>query len=497
MFNKAFTGEQPATKRQSLLLARLRGFRRVYSPLNMLLLIGRFLQKRAIRTLSLVAVAVWTVLYKSYDNLVALSASAAGARLLEMVLPHIGSIALTVGLLFPLGLLLIFIHNAVAVNFERRARINNLLLAGDLKKAVLIVPYLEQLWEEVYSSERNVNPAMVVRNKVEFVTLAHSAILKPEPQTIQELRVGFPLLVAESWARRGLFTVEDHIGDLVEFHQTLRDLRWLRYAAWQRELLNLVRGDPQPAFWHSFTIRKFMLLIGGCLQRLNQRNIDEYGRFVRAEHFIWPSEELDTALAEQFGEQLLTDLQAERRRIFRLVFGNDWATARLQVFWMFCHDYKTTLRLRLEFDPWFVMRGGVEAELRGLELEFGKRLVKKREFAKRYASAKNSRHTCAEWLTQGWLKSEDRLFRRIVWVALHANLFGAGQLDVNDESACKLWLGELRQHVPRLNRGLRKAREIHVLARHQFDVYSLIVWQLGEYATTEELAPAQPASNGV
>lgn len=471
----------------SRLLARIRGFRRVYSPLNVLLLFGRFLQKRAIRTLSLVAVAVWTVLYNSYDNLVELSASDAGQRMLETVLPHISSIVLTVGLLFPLGLVLIFVHNAVALNLERRARVNNLLLAGDLKKAVLVVPYLEQLWEEVYSPEVNINPSMRVRNRDEFVELAHSAILRPEPQTIQELRVGFPLLLAESWARRGLFTTEDHIADLVEFHQTLRDLRWLRYAAWQRELLNLVRGDPVPTFWHSFAIRKFKLLIGSCLQKLNQQHIDEYGRFIRAEHFIWPSDELDAALAAQFGDEVLADLKVERLRVFRLVFGNDWQTARLQIFWMFSRDYKTALRMRLEFDPWFVLRGGLEQELSNLEGEFGKRLVGKRELKKRRQLAVESRHVCAEWLTRGWLKADDRLFRRVVWVALHAKLFGAAHLDVDDELNCKMWLGELRQHMPRLNRGLRKTREIHVLAKHQMDVYSLLVWQLGEYAEAEKI----------
>ena len=481
------------------MLNAARVFRRVYSPLNVLLLLGRFLQKRAIRTISLTAVAVWTVLYKSADSVMSVISGSQRLALVELILPHMSTLALTLGLMFPIGLILTFVHNAIAINLERRARVNNLMLTGDFKKCVLIEPYLKQLWREVYQPEQDVNPHMLVDNEADFVRAATVAINTAQPQTVQEQRLGFPLLLAESWTRRGLFTTEDHLADLVEFHQTLRDLRWLRYAAWQRELLSLVRGDPQPPFWHSFTVRKFKLLVGGYLAKLNQADASSsnnfQGWFIRAEFFIWQHAEMEKVLVQNYGAELVAELKRERKSIFRRVFGDDKIQARQQLFWMFKRDYQSTLNLRLSFDPWYVLHGGLEDECFDVQKTYGSALIKPKKLQVLQASARESRHIQAEWLTKGWLHSEERLFRRVVWVALHANLFGAHKLKTDDEFQVRIWISNLREHLPRISRGLRKIREIHVLAKHQLDVYEAIVLEMGEYDVidaddTEAVSPA-------
>ncbi|KAA3619003.1 MAG: hypothetical protein DWQ08_16005, partial [Proteobacteria bacterium] len=116
----------------------------------------------------------------------------------------------------------------------------------------------------------------------------------------------------------------------------------------------LLAPEAAPSFWYAFTVRKYCTLLGTSLANLN-REAEKVGHpdYFDAQHFMWPSEELDEVVIREFehgGSTLHRRLFAERRMLIGDVFSSDAQTARRHVMRMFARDYAWVFRLRLRFD---------------------------------------------------------------------------------------------------------------------------------------------------
>lgn len=468
----------------------LRLLRRTYTPFSLLLILGKMLQKRALRTLSIAAIAMWGVILQSVRLV---EQNYLGSDIVDRLLPHIEAALITISLLFPIGLIITGTFNLVAHRYERKARMNNLILTGDLKKKYLCRVYFELLWEHIYRKEAEINPKFAhCADRDAFITLCYNAVNTAQPQCIQELETGVPLSLVEAWSRIGVFTTDDQLGDFIAYHQILREARLLMHHPILQNLKHALKGDKNPSFWHSLTIRKVKLSIGKNLIRMNRDHQTSItGQYFRAEHFVWPSKSIDHAVQKAFpNSDSLGLLQTTRRTIFRKTYTDDWPTARRHIMRMFKQDYVAALKMRLLFDPEYVINGDAQRDLEALE-ELGHiNLFKDKKIIKAQRQAQTHWLSLKQWqdsLSQAQRDALSAETLRALWIALQINHDGLRKKihKVSYEEVLDL-LGP----VTPFSRCLRKIREIHLLASFQIDMYLFLVSALGEFLEEPQLDEA-------
>lgn len=465
----------------------VRLLRRTYTPFSILLILGKMLQKRALRTMSIAAIAMWGVLLQSMriaEN------SLLDSDLADRLIPHIETALITVSLLFPIGLIITGTFNLIALRYERKARMNNLILTGDMKKTVLSRPYLSMLWQQVYGPESLINPEFYhCQDEKHFVELAHQALNTAQPQCLQEEQVGIPLSLVESWSRIGVFTTEDELGPFITHHQTLREARLLMRHPFLANFWHSVKGEKNPSFWHTLTIRKIKLSIGRHLIFMNKRHKTKItGQYFRAEHYVWPHKSIDALVEKTFpGEETILELKTARHRMFRSTFTDSWPLARRHILRMFKQDYVAAMKLRLRFDPEYVLSGDADKEIDLLESICNINVYSERKLRKAFRDAEKSHAVMHTWLNErnaDEMRNIDAETIRALWVALQVNHLGMKK-KLHKLSVPEVF--ELLGPISTYSRCLRKIREIQILARYQIDVYLFLVAALGGYLTQDQV----------
>ncbi len=184
-----------------------------------------------------------------------------------------------------------------------------------------------------------------------FIYTGHYALCTPLPQILQRHQVGFDISVLEDWYEKGLFAYEDYPDKAFGRDPLIREIRYLTGNWLWNRISELITPEPVSSFWYALTARKCGVLIGKGLREMNSRIPRGYARdYFNAQHFIWPSPEMDNAVAAYFDDNMKARLIELRRDYLRSLFSADDDVARRHVFQLFARDFRKIFKLRLAFD---------------------------------------------------------------------------------------------------------------------------------------------------
>ncbi len=260
-----------------------------------------------------------------------------------------------------------------------------------------------------------------------FVLTGSYALGTPLPQALQERRIGFDLSPLEDWYEKGLFTFEEFPAKAFLRDPWIRQIRALLRPKWLHLIDTWLAIEPTPSFWYVFTTRKLGVLTGKAISELNRlANEPSAIGYFDTQHFLWPSADLDDDVLSHFGERgeaLLALLRTRREGNLRELFSDDPEVARHHIFRMFLPDYKGILRLRLSFDVEYA--GGADhfspaAELAEMEAHYGAEILSARTLRKLTGRAKKSLVLADDLLDRLAFDTGTRA-ARAVRIAYHCN----------------------------------------------------------------------------
>ena len=184
-----------------------------------------------------------------------------------------------------------------------------------------------------------------------FIYTGHYALCTPLPQILQRHQVGFDISALEDWYEKGLFAYEDYPEKSFGRDPLIREIRYLTGNWFFNRMIDLITPEPVSSFWYALTARKCGVLIGKGLREMNDRIPPGYTRdYFNAQHFIWPSPEMDDAVATYFNEDMKFALIELRKNYLRDLFSSNERVARHHVFRLFARDFRKIFKLRLAFD---------------------------------------------------------------------------------------------------------------------------------------------------
>ncbi len=227
-----------------------------------------------------------------------------------------------------------------------------------------------------------------------FIRSCLMALRSPLPMGIQSERIGFHLGPVEDWYEKGFFAYEDFPAKAFARDPLIKRTRALVDSPLRVRLRRLLASDVAPSFWYAFTVRKFASALGKAITTINEdAERSGYPDYFDAQHFIWPSEEMDEAVRRRFGpvnESLVERFFLTRRRVMREVFSDDAHTARRHLMRMFARDYAAIFEMRLKFDPaWAAGRLDNDplSELDAIEASFSLRPLRRSRVTPRIEAA--------------------------------------------------------------------------------------------------------------
>ncbi len=340
---------------------------------NLLYLAGRSLQRRAVRNGLLVSIAMSSTIIKTnYVNAQTLTPE----QLTALILGAFAS--------YPAGALLVRLANFMTRDNLEAAAGGYLHLTSHYKQS-RVREHLHYLWHEVFRYETLDGEAgsgdagtasrpadgpghmlfqdhLLVHDDERtghdgFIAAATRALASPAPMGLQSARAGVHLGPVEDWYEKGFFAYEDFPAKAFSRDPLIKRMRRFARPGMQNSLQRVLGSEMGPSFWYAFTVRKFGTGLGKAIIALN-RESEAAGLpdYFDAQHFIWPSAELDVEVSSRFADsrpELAARFTERRRQLFRKVFSDDPETARRHVMRMFHRDYAWVFRLRLEFDGEF------------------------------------------------------------------------------------------------------------------------------------------------
>jgi hypothetical protein len=187
-----------------------------------------------------------------------------------------------------------------------------------------------------------------------FIHSAGYALRESLPQKVEQALTGFDLSLLEDWYDGAFLTANDNVlRKQFAAHRIVRGIRREVGIPWTVRFQEALAGHPDP-LWYTLTMKKIGACVGGLVGRLN----DRYGgkampEYFDAQDFLWKHDHNDRLVLDAFahrGEQALSELRTERRRLFRSIFGEDKSKAHLHVYRMFGRDFMDSMHLRLDYD---------------------------------------------------------------------------------------------------------------------------------------------------
>lgn len=405
------------------MLRSLAGVKRIASVTeDLLYLLGRSLQRRAMRNGVLVALAYGSTL---------LGVKVAGADKLskEQVLGLLVAMFAS----YPAGTLLVRVSNLLTRGHLITAAGGHLHLTSHYKKAHMR-DHLLFLWNTVYRYEaalrKNIDDiinsrarlkaveemihqwiegipppvrdAMQLCNEADeqalmervlsgyahdpdveatrelFILTGLYALRTPMPQPIQERQVGFDISPLEDWYEKGLFTPEDYPAKAFARDPLIKDVLDRIASPWRNRVGEWLSQEPAASFWFSLTIRKLGVLVGKGIRDMNRElHEPEASGYFNTQHFLWPSAELDEDVRNRYGDRgdaLLGHLTALRVGIMRNLFSSDPETARHHILRMFLSDYRRIFKARMRYDVEYaggLLAVGPEDDIQHLSDSYG------------------------------------------------------------------------------------------------------------------------------
>ncbi|GJL81100.1 MAG: hypothetical protein DHS20C01_07340 [marine bacterium B5-7] len=345
---------------------------------NLLFLAGRSLQRRAMR--NGVLISLWmssTIVKTNY-----LTAQTLTTDQLTTLL--VGAFAS-----YPAGAVLVRLANFLSRDKRHTAAGGYLHLTSHYKQSRIDI-HLHHLWHEVFchdppeslvpidtETEPSVSVAprlpdddqiesyglfptqAVVTEKQQqrytrFLSSAHNALRSPQPMGVQAARTGIHLGPIEDWYEKGFFAYEDFPAKSFSRDPLIKRMNRMVEHPYRHKLREILAAETAPSFWYAFTVRKYTSLLGKSISQLNAR-AEAVGcpDYFDAQHFLWPSPELDAEVERRFqgsDDRLDGQLKLMRTALMRNVFSDDNKTARRHVLRMFARDYAMIFRVRIRFD---------------------------------------------------------------------------------------------------------------------------------------------------
>lgn len=238
-----------------------------------------------------------------------------------------------------------------------------------------------------------------------FILSGLYALQTPIPQAIQERRVGFDISPLEDWYEKGLFTYEEFPGKAFLRDPFVREIHTLLYGPWRNRISAFIALEPTPAFWYAFTIRKLGVMIGKGIRAMNARVHEPVATgYFNTQHFLWPSDELDEAVLQEFPQQgaaLLEELRAIRASLIEELFSSRADVARNHIMRMFLADFRRILTLRLRFDVEYcagLLKTTPKQDLDFLFRRYGEHVVARHRADKLIEQARLSEQNVSQFL---------------------------------------------------------------------------------------------------
>lgn len=490
---------------------------------NLLFLAGKSLQRRALRNGMLISLGTGSSIIKT--NIV--SAQTLSAE--QMTALVIGAFAS-----YPAGALLVRLATFLTREHIEAAAGGYLHLTSHYKQSRMRM-HLHYLWHEVFSNEPrstqhepdasaeysaddretgepvaidalpssdadtagelgliSENPHISSSDRMthdRFLQDALTALRSPLPMGIQSARSGFHLGPIEDWYEKGFFAYEDFPAKAFARDPLIKRAHRLVETRTRLRIQRLLAAETAPSFWYAFTVRKFSTLLGKAITSLNGE-AEKIGSpdYFDAQHFIWPSVELDREVTRRFESDvglMHRKLFVARQLLFGEVFTSDVQIARRHVMRMFARDYAWIFRLRLRFDaPWAAGRLHTTPmqELRAIENTFSLPLLP----AKRVEPAVEQATTNLALLDRvvgdaGIGASENYA---LIQVAAHIDYRGLRSRNLEGAESCSLdelldSAEDVRRDVGLLRELLLRVRIYHVLLKIQIMEYWNIVEHIG------------------
>jgi hypothetical protein len=210
-----------------------------------------------------------------------------------------------------------------------------------------------------------------------------------------------------------------------------------------------------------------------------------------AQHFIWPSPQLDALVARDFDHRrhdLQGRLMALRWGLIREVFSDDGITARRHLMRMFARDYALIFELRLKLDgSWSAGRlnDSPDRELDAVERTFQLCPIGRKRVSTSVREATNRLDELDRLLQAAGIDDEDRELKALLEVAAHIDYrgFRARIVESGDPAALGRLLestSDFGKDIGLLRELLRRVRVYHALIKMQVIDYWSIIRQIGE-----------------
>jgi hypothetical protein len=204
-----------------------------------------------------------------------------------------------------------------------------------------------------------------------FVLTGTYALTSPLPQCVQEMECGFDVSVLEKWYRKGLFTMEDSLLKDFETDFVIKEIREILQPRPVTLAARFFDTEYAPSFWYSWTMRKLGICLGKSIRTMNrQLDLDRVPPYFNAQHFLWPCETLADDVLHRFGltegYRLLEELERTQRIFVHGVFSADLHGAHRLLYRLFEKNIRKTLALRLRVDVEYVageLQRGPEQDL--------------------------------------------------------------------------------------------------------------------------------------
>ncbi len=493
---------------------------------NLLYLAGKSLQRRAMRNGVLISVAFSSTIIRT-NQLAAEKLS--NEQLTTLLLVAFAS--------YPAGTLLVRIANLLTRDNLDAAAGGHLYLTSHFKKSRMRI-HLNYLWYEVFRFEPRDAPMMLQRDVRDYnynsavkergrgrwseqtpgevdsevagclfpTCIADSeqeqsdlrrftetglyALASPLPMGVQSARIGIHLGPIEDWYEKGFFSYEDFPAKSFSRDPLIKRTQRLIEPAVFNHARRLLSPETAPSFWYALTVRKFGAQLGKAITALNRDSeATGFPDYFDAQHFIWPSQELDKVVDNRFrnfGQHLPESMRRLRRDLMHGVFSADTHTARRHVMRMFARDYAWIFKLRLRFDATYAAHRLTHTpinELKHIQQTFSLTPVKLPYVKKLSTLAEDRLSRLDRRLGYTRDSAPDTVVYQMMQVAVHIDYKGF-RTHYLEESAGKLEsLLQDSRHAADLGlllELLHRVRIYHILIKMQILDYWTIVQKIGQ-----------------
>lgn len=330
------------------------------------------------------------------------------------------------------------------------------------------------------------------QDRESFVLTGLYALNSPLPQRVQELECGFDISVIEKWYRHGLFTAEDELLRDFETDLLIRGVRRMLQPGPLVALLRFVGPGYTASFWYAWTMRKAVILLGKTIARLN-RELDLRQRtpYFGAQHLLWPCERTDQDVIDEFGEQegrrLLRLLERQRRKLMRKIFSADRVSAYRLLYRAFSKELLRIAKLRVQFDAEYrlgLLLRKPRDDLATLEGLLGHSVISHGQLDKLLGDDADEERFRSD-LRLLTTREPEREALRALRIAYFVERRGIRRcLARNDLDGAQARYREVLGAKQKYTAKLVRLRLYHLLARLQVELYRDLVTELGRYPET-------------